>query len=394
VEQTLTLAVGVVDTAMVGRLGAVALASVGIGAQIIFIALTLFSAITTGTTALVARHVGADEHSEATDVARQSLMLGALVALLASITLLFFGPDVVSVLYGSAEPAVQSSAGLYVRIVATTLSFNFMLIVINSILRGAGDTRTPMTVMAVVNLLHIVLDYGLIYGALGLPRLGMSGAPISTAISEVVGALIVATVLFRGKKVIKLSWRDSFHLEWNTLRRVLRVGIPAGIEQGFMRIGQVTYTMIISSLGTVAFAAHQIALNAESFSYMPGFGFSLAATTLVGQGLGAHDPNGAERAGMEAAKLAAVVMSCMGVLFFVLPQLMVGIFTHDPAVISLSSQVLRIEAIAQPALALVMVLSGGLRGAGDTRVIMVITGLGFCCVRIGTAYYWSTWATD
>jgi putative MATE family efflux protein len=214
----------------------------------------------------------------------------------------------------------------------------------------------------------------------------MLGAPISTAISEVVGAFIVATVLFHGKKVIRLSLRDSYRLDWYTLRRIFSIGVPAGIEQAFMRVGQVTYTMIIASLGTVAFAAHQIALNAESFSYMPGFGFSLAATTLVGQGLGANDPDEAERSGMEAAKLAALIMSCMGVVFFLLPQMMVRIFTHDPAVIVQSSQVLRIEAIAQPALALVMVLAGGLRGAGDTRAIMVITGLGFCLVRISTAY--------
>lgn len=386
VEQILVMAVGVVDTAMVGRLGTASLTAVGLGAQVIFIALTLFSAVTTGTTALVARHIGAGEPSAAAKVARQSLMLGGTLALLASAILLVFGPQVVQLLYGKAEPAVLAQAGLYVRIVATTLCCNFMLVVINSILRGAGDTRTPMTVMAIVNVLHMFLAFNLIHGTMGMPRLGMPGAPLATALSEVAGAGMVALVLFRGQKAIRLSLRDSYRPDWHTLKRILNIGIPAGCEQGLMRAGQVTYTMIIASLGTVAFASHQIALNAESFSYMPGFGFALAATTLVGQGLGAQDPRGAERAGMEAAKLAAGVMGCLGVLFFLRPEPIVSIFTHDPAVIALSARVLRIEALAQPALALVMVLAGGLRGAGDTRVIMVITGVGFCCVRIGTAY--------
>jgi putative MATE family efflux protein len=385
-EMILGMSVGIIDTAMVGRLGASALASVGLGAQVMFIAQTLFASVTTGTTALVARHIGAEETDEACSVARQSLVLGGGLALVASLLLIGLGPHLVGLLFGSTEAVVQAQAVMYVRIVASVLVFHFVLIVLNSSLRGSGDTRTPMMIMAIVNLTNVVLNYILIYGALGVPALGMPGAALATACSLMVGGCLALAFAFGGRRLIKLSLRDDFRPRWATVERILTIGIPAGIEQAFLRVGQLSYSVIIASLGTTAYAAHQIALNAESLSYQPGFGFALAATSLVGQGLGARDPEGAQRAGLTAARMAATAMGCVGAVLFLVPRPIVSIFTSDPEVIALSAEVLRIVAIAQPALALVMVLSGSLRGAGDTRVVMSITAVGFCAVRIITAY--------
>lgn len=385
-EMILAMSVGIIDTAMVGRLGASALASVGLGSQIMFIAQTLFASVTTGTTALVARHIGAGEPDEACSVARQSLVIGGGLAIIASLLLITCSPYLVGFLFGSTEAMVQAQAVVYVRIVASALVFQFALIVLNSSLRGSGDTKTPMMIMAIVNLTNVVLNYILIYGALGVPALGMPGAAMATACSLTVGGCLALAFAFGGRRLIKLSLRDNYRPHWATVKRILTIGIPAGVEQAFLRIGQLSYSMIIASLGTTAYAAHQIALNAESLSYQPGFGFALAATSLVGQGLGARDPEGAQRAGLTAARMAAVAMGSIGAVLFLIPGPIVRIFTPDPEVIALSAQVLRIVAIAQPALALVMVLSGSLRGAGDTRVVMVITAAGFCGVRIITAY--------
>ena len=153
-----------------------------------------------------------------------------------------------------------------------------------------------------------------------------------------------------------------------------------------MRVGQLIYTMIVSSLGTVSYAAHQVALNAESFSFMPGAGFAVASTALVGQSLGAELPEQAEEAGKISRNLAVLVMSTMGVVFFVAPRFFVRIFSSDPEVIELATVCLRLVAVSQPALAVWMVLAGGLRGAGDTRSIMRIVTISFLGVRVGLAY--------
>jgi putative MATE family efflux protein len=185
--------------------------------------------------------------------------------------------------------------------------------------------------------------------------------------------------------VVSLNFHDDFHLDIAILKRILNVGIPAGMEQGVMRVGQLAFTMILSSLGTVAYAAHRIAMQAESLSFMPGFGFALAATSLVGQALGAGDPQEAEHVGLEAARIAACGMGLMGLLFLVFPRALVSVFTSDEAVIAHSAVVIRIVAVSQPFMATHMVLAGGLRGAGDTRTVMLVSLVGICGVRLALA---------
>lgn len=386
VDQTLAMVVGMVDTAMVGRLGAYALASVGLGAQVMMASTAIFGAITTGTTALVARFVGAQENTEAGQTARQSLLFGGVLAGGVAVLLLLCAPSLMRGLFGNTDPAVLELAAVYVRVVACSLVPHFLLIGVNGILRGSGDTRTPMRIMALVNATNAALNYVLIFGVGPFPRLEVQGAAIATAIAQTLGGGVALAVLLRGRNGIQLRGDGSFRPNFNVLKRVLRIGIPAGVEQIMMQTGQMVYTMIISSLGTVAYAAHRVALNAESLSFMPGFGFALAATTFVGQSLGAREPLEAERSGREAARLATMVMSAMGLVFFLFPGFFVSFFTDDQAVITASSQVLRIVALGQPFLAATMVYSGGLRGAGDTRTVLIITVVGVCVVRIGLAY--------
>lgn len=385
VDQTLAMVIGIVDTAMVGRLGAHALAAVGLGAQLMQASTAIFGAVTTGTTALVARFIGARDQDQAQNTARQSMLFGGLLAACVATVLLLFAPTILGTLFASSEAQVLEGAALYVRIVALSLVPQFLLIVSNGIMRGSGDTKTPMRIMALMNVSNIFLNWLLIYGIGPFPALGLRGAAIATAISQVAGSAMAVGTLIRGKTVLKVNF-SGLRPDFKALRRVLRIGIPAGVEQIMMQSAQIVYTMIIASLGTVAYAAHRVALNAESLSFMPGFGFALAATALVGQSLGAEDPQGAERVGGEAAKLAMITMGTMGVLFLLVPQLFVSLFTNDPEVITTSANVLRIVAIAQPFLALTMVVGGALRGAGDTRAVLAITVLGVTTARIGVAY--------
>lgn len=385
VENLLHTMVGIVDTAMVGRLGAAALAAVGLGNQINQLGLTIFSALATGSTALVARYVGAQEQERARDVARQSLVLGLFVSGTVMLIFLATARGLLGVLFRRSEVEVLSAAATYVRIVALAMVLNYFLIVINAVLRGAGDTKTPMRITALVNVINIIGNTIFIYGVGPVPALGVAGAALGTAISQACGGILALRVLFRDE-VLKVRATDSFRPDWGIIRRIANIGVPAGLEQGMLRVGQLVYTMIISSLGTIAYAAHQVALNAESLSFMPGAGFAVAATTLVGQNLGAGKPEDAERAGAITRNMGMLVMSAMGIIFFLLPGPIVRIFSRDPDVIALAVVCLRLVAVAQPSLAIWMILAGGLRGAGDTRAIMNMVMVSFLGVRVGLAY--------
>lgn len=385
VENLLHTMVGIVDTAMVGRLGSASLAAVGLANQIFNISLTVFAALATGSTALVARHIGAAEPKQAGEVARQSLILGVVVSGTVMALLLVFARGFLELLFSRSEPIVLDLSAQYVRIVASVLILNYFLIVINAILRGAGDTKTPMRITALVNVVNIIGNTIFIYGLGPIRPMGVAGAALGTAVAQGIGGILAFRVLLRNP-VLHVRLSDSFKPDLAIIKRIANIGVPAGVEQGIMRLGQLVYTMIVSSLGTVAYAAHQVALNAESFSFMPGAGFATASTTLVGQNLGAQRPEEAEASGKISRNLAVLVMSVMGLIFFITPRPIVAIFSKDPEVMELATTCLRLVAIAQPPLAIWMVLAGGLRGAGDTRAIMKIVAVGFLFVRVGLAY--------
>lgn len=385
VENLLHTMVGIVDTAMVGRLGSASLAAVGLANQIFNVSLTVFAALATGSTAIVARHIGAGEPGKAGEVARQSLILGVFVSGSVMVTLLLTARGLLGLLFGRSDALVLDMSASYVRIIAFVLILNYFLIVINAILRGAGDTKTPMRITGLVNIINILGNAIFIYGVGPIPALGVAGAAIGTAVAQGCGGILALSVLLRNP-VLRVRLTDSFKPDLAIIKRIANIGVPAGIEQGVMRIGQLVYTMIVSSLGTVAYAAHQVALNAESLSFMPGAGFATASTTLVGQNLGAERPDDAEAAAKITRQLGVLIMSIMGLIFFIMPEPLVSIFSTDPEVIALASVCLRLVAIAQPPLAVWMILAGGLRGAGDTRAIMKIVAIGFLFVRVGLAY--------
>lgn len=385
IEMILQTAVGVVDTAMVGRIGSNALAGVGLGNQIMMLFNVVIAAIGTGTTALVARLTGANQPREAGKVAEQAVYIAIAIALLVMAILIPWSDNLLALFFKTTDSEVIELGSVYVSTVALALVFNYSLILINGTLRGAGDTRTPMRITLVVNAINIIGNYFLIYGIGPFPELGVQGAALSTAFSHMIGGILAFLSLLRSPKIaVRFGWR--IHPDLQIIKRILRIGIPAALEQGSMRVGGLIYTILIASLGTVSYAAHQVALNAESLSFNPGFGFSLAATTLVGQRLGAMQAEEAGRSGHAAVHMAMVIMAIMGVVFFFFAEQIVWIFNREAEVVELASICLRIVAIAQPALAAQMVYSGALRGAGDTKGILWITLSGFFVIRLSLSY--------
>lgn len=382
-ENVLATATQMADMIMVGRLGASAIAAVGLSNQPLFFIQGLFMGIGVGTTAIVARLYGASRKPEADHVAQQSLIFTFLLsAILCSI---WYGlvPQVISFM-GAKEDAIPLAIS-YMRTLVPGLFLLTLNIAMSSALRGAGDTRSPMIANTSINLINIFGNYVLIFGHLGLPAMGVAGAALSTTISRGIGTAILLYIMSGGRGVLQLRLSDGLKPDGPTLSRVLKVGLPTAAERVSLSLGITFYTRIVASLGTVTYAAHQIALNAEQISYMPGFGFATAATALVGQALGAGNKKMAEKSGWNAWKMSAWLSGVMGLVLLILPEKLMGLYVSDPEIIRMGALSLRIMGIAQVPMSAGFTIVGALRGAGDTRAVLKMTLISVWGVRlIGT----------
>jgi putative MATE family efflux protein len=244
-----------------------------------------------------------------------------------------------------------------------------------------------MIVMAAVTICNIILGYLLIYGGLGFPSLGVLGAGVAASISRLIGATTVIMLLIRGSGVLKYRLSSLWPFDMAMIRRIFRIGLPAGVEQIQLQMAMTVYTVILSSLGTKIYAAHSIAMRIEGLAFMPGFGFGMAAMALVGQSLGAGRPEVGEMAARLARKYAMVVMTMVGVIMFFFGAGMASLFISDLQVITLSALSLKIWALAMPMMGTSNTLAGGLRGAGDTKwVLLIMTGC-IWFLRLPLAYF-------
>ncbi len=381
-EQALVTLIGLVDVYIVGHLGASALAGVGLGGQVLNLVAAIFGALGVGATALVARHVGAREPDEARRLAQQAVLLALSLGLLAAAIAYLFAEPIVRLL--GAAPDVVIIGANWLRPVAPSFACIGLLLVGNAALRGAGDTRSPLIVMIVVNLINVSLAWSLTRGLFGLPQLGVFGVALATAIGQTAGGLLVLYFLLRGRALrlpLRLPGPDT-----GRLRRLLNIGLPAGLEQVLLQVALLSLAVIINQLGTAAYAAHQVGLRISSLSWLPGWGFSIAATTLVGQALGARNPDGARHYAYSALRWSLLLMSLMGAFLFVFARPLIGVFSDDPNVLAAGTIIIRTAALAQPIMATSFSFGGALRGAGDTRTTMLITASSIWGLRLGASY--------
>ena len=380
-EQTLFAVVGLTDTYVVGHLSAEALAAVGLSNQIINVMAAVFGAVATGSIAVVARQIGAKEKAEANRTTQQSILTAMIIGVLLTIVALLFAPQLMLLL--GADAAVAEVGAEYLRISALTFTLMPVLFVGNALLRGSGDTRTPMKVMLIVVLLNAGLA---LYLTRGAPDMGSNGPAAASMIARGLGGLLVLGALWRGRGGVRLP-HEWPRIHWPVIKRVLNIGLPAGLEQMLLQGALVAMTMTITSLGTAAYAAHQVGLNIMSLSYLPGWGFAVAATTLVGQYLGAQEPEKSKASGYISYKLALAIMTVGGVLLFVFAEPLMRVFVpEDEAVIAYGVGVIHIAAFVQPLMAASFVFSGSLRGAGDTRTTLFITVGSIWITRVPLAY--------
>lgn len=384
-ENLLQTMVIVVEGILVGWLrDADALAAVGLGGFFVFIINSLFMALSIGATALVARAWGARDYERARDVAGQALLMAFGTALLA-MALVIPLADELFVLMG-AEERVVALGSTYLRLVLSTALFGFPLLVLGGVMRGSGDTRTPMFITLIMNVWNVVVAYGLIFGPGPLPAWGVLGAGMAAASALMLGGCLALFVVLTGRTRIRVEPRRVLRWDREIMGTVFRLSLPAAAEMVVYRAGFVLFMRMVSSLGTASLAAHQIAVNVESVSYMPGFGLAVAATTLAGQALGARKEDLAEASIRRTMTFALAVMGSMALVFGLFGPQVVRVFGATPEVLALAGLAVRIAALEQLPIAVQMVLSGSLRGAGDTRTPMVVTVVGTLLFRVSAVY--------
>jgi MATE family multidrug resistance protein len=369
-ENLLQTLVGAVDTFMVARLGAAAVAGVGIGFELVFFIISILSAIDIGATVLVSQAIGAGLQERANRLARQAIVWGLLLAIPVSIGMFVAAPTIIG-LFGAA-PDVTAAAATYLRVTAATSMALFLSFVCGAVLRGAGDSRTPLQAAILANIVNVIVAYVLIFGHFGLPALGVAGSALGAAAGRSLGAAYMLAMMARGHKAISLSGTWGWRPQFTTARQLLTLGVPAAMEQVLSSGAFMTLVGVVALIGTHALAAQQITFTALSLAFLPAFGFSIAATALVGQSIGARVPADARKATGIALRWALIWMGTGSVLAFLFSERIISVFSADPAVIGAGTAALRSLSIALPFWGLWFVSSGSLRGSGDTRTPLII----------------------
>jgi putative MATE family efflux protein len=385
-EQILVMLVGFADTWLTGRyLLPEHLAAIGLISYLLWLIPCLFGAVAIGATAFVARFVGAGDRAMAVKVMHQSLIIGIVLAIAVTCFFGFFGGAFVRMLQLPEESARLAS--LYVMILTPLIPAMMAEQVGIACLRGAGDTLTGFIAMSVVNVVNVALSFSLVSGWGPFPQLGWLGLAIGTAAGYAVAGALILAVLIRGRAGLRLRWSE-LRPDRELIRRILRIGVPGGVDMTAIVLCHLWFLTIVNSLGVLEAAAHGLAIRIESLAYLPGTAFQVAAATMTGQSLGAGDERRATRSILAACLAGGALMSAAGLLFFFGGQWLTSFFLGPRAsqTQALAVPLLKIVAVSQPSLALSMVLSGALRGAGDTRWPLMFTFLGFLGLRIPLAY--------
>ncbi|MBM4005251.1 MAG: MATE family efflux transporter [Planctomycetes bacterium] len=390
-EEFLNLLVGYTDWWLTGKfLGTTEhQAAMGLIAYVLWLLPSMFSAAVIGATALIARLVGAGDLPGARRVMHQAFLVGAVLAALATAGVAFGGETFVRWmrLDASAVPLAMEYIAVLAWIVPAIMAEQVAI----ASLRGAGDTRTGLLAKVAVNVVNTLLCTLLVTGSCGVPKLGWKGLAIGASVGHLVGAVVLILVLLRGRAGLRFEWRELRPIA-SIIRRLLRVGVPGGMDVLAVVGCHLTYFAIINTLGKEATAGHGLGVQIESLAYCPGSAFQVAIATLAGQLLGAGRADEAARTVRRTSLAAVAFYSAAGAVFYFGGLPLARLFTaasNDRAA-ELAALYLSIVAISMPSLALVVVFSGALRGVGDTVWPLAVTFLGLAILRIPGAC-WLAW---
>lgn len=393
VEQGLQTAVLYVASAMVGQLGANASASVGLTTTVNWLINSPPFALGIGVLASISFYIGSKEYDKAKKAAIQSMIITFILGLLLTVITLSISPFLPGWL--GAAPEIRRDASIYFAIICLPMLFRTASIVFAAVLRATGDMKTPMIINLIMNIVNIILSFFLIYGnqritmgpltitAHGL-GLGVPGAAIGAAIAYCVSGSLMLLALYRNKLVSPKG--EKIKLDKPIMAKCIKVGFPVTIERVVTCLGHVVFSSLVTRLGTIAFAAHSIALTAEEAFYIPGYGIQAAASTLAGNTLGEKDENKLHDISVTIMIITVGIMTITGAILFLFPDTMMSIFIQDPEVIKIGSSALRIVAVSEPMFGALIILEGVFNGIGDTKTPVILSIISMWGVRIFSTF--------
>lgn len=384
-EELMMTAVQYIDTAMVGSLGTQATAAVGATSTVNWLVGSTISAVGVGFLSYVSRACGAGDLKRAGKASSQAVLAALVCGIF--FTMLTLGLSSYVPVWMQVDPDIQTLASRYFFVLYSPMLFRSASIIFGTLLRSAGDTKTPMRVGIAVNIINVVLNFLLIYPTRTIwgmrvwgAGMGVIGAAAASAISYTVGGICITAALWRHPVVSPKG--QSLKPDWEVLKPCLKVALPNGMQRFATSLGYVAFASMINSLGEVATAAHTIANTVESAFYIPGYGMMTASATLAGNALGAKD----ERRMKDLAKmiifLEVSMMILSGSLLFAFAPNMMAIFSRDAAVIALGAIVLRMVAVSEPFYGVSIVIEGMMQGVGNTVMPFVFSVSGMWGIRI------------
>jgi putative MATE family efflux protein len=382
-EMVLESLFAVVDVFWVGRLGADAVATVGLTESLLSLVFAVGLGLSLSTTAMVARRIGEKDPRGASIAGVQAIILGLIVSILIGLPCFFLAPRLLQLM--GASPQVVVVGSNYARIALGGSGAILMLFLNNAIFRGAGDAAVAMRLLWVSNIINLVLDPCLIFGWGPFPKLGVTGAAIATFTGRSIGVGYQFYRLLRGSEHIRIL-REHIRVNFSVLRRLVRVSLTGILQFAIAHTSWIGLVRIVSIFGSAALAGYTIAIRIVIFVILPSWGLSNAAATLVGQNLGAKQPERAETSVWRTGLYNMLFLGTLGVFFIIFADPIVRLFTHDPDVIPLAGSCLRIISYGNIGYAYGMVMLQAFNGAGDTVTPTIVNFFGFWLLEIPLAY--------
>jgi len=382
-EMVLESLFAVVDVFWVSRLGADAVATVGLTESLLSLVFAVGLGLSLSTTAMVARRIGEKDPAGAAVAGVQAIAIGLATSAMIGVPCLFYAPHLLKLM--GASPAIVAVGGNYARIALGGSGAILLLFLNNAIFRGAGDAAIAMRLLWVSNIINLILDPCLIFGVGPFPKLGVTGAALATLTGRSIGVLYQFYRLLRGTERIRILWRQV-RINMRVLLRLLRVSLTGILQFAIAHTSWIGLVRIVSIFGSAALAGYTIAIRIVIFVILPSWGLSNAAATLVGQNLGAKQPERAETSVWRTGFYNMIFLGGIGLFFMVFAEPVVRLFTHDPLVVLLAASCLRIISYGNVGYAYGMVMLQAFNGAGDTVTPTIVNLFGFWFLEIPLAY--------
>ncbi len=379
--------VGFTDVYVAGLISPDVQAAVGFITQIYFLVIIVANAISIGTLAVISRAIGAGETQRAVDVAKQSLILGFLISVVFTAVCFLFYRGIIFL--AGFPPQIRDIAENFLKIFAFALGPNYLLVISNAIFRANAEVKKPLATMLVFSLTNIALDFFLVFGIPPFPKLGYVGIAFSTAIATLLGT--VMNLIFLG---FSHKWRTVYSkprtLSFETIKIIFNIGWPAAFLQIAWNMASIILFNILGRLkesSITALASIANGLRIEAIIFLPAFALNMAASVIVGQNLGAGDPQRAEKMGWKVAGAGIGITSIMALVIFIWAEGFASILTGEPSVLAETTRYIRFNMLSEPFLALSTVMGGGLQGAGDTKGTMWVIIISMWLIRLPLASF-------